>query len=177
MSIKWIVIVWCGGCLAGLLALSVSQLEEFDPESRLSLAITDIEFEGKLISRIESIYGSIEQSIIHFSNNNCFCETIAKTHIEVLSKNMLNNGFQNIHINIDTFPEFSHFVPSTPSVAIVGTLKELIYFGPYSQGYGCLKGTGLVDALLPKIHSDSIENSILITDAQGCYCKTASLSI
>jgi hypothetical protein len=62
-------------------------------------------------------------------------------------------GFHNIHINIKSLPEFSQFVPSSPTVASVGALKELIYLGPYSEGYGCLQGTGLVDALRPKINS------------------------
>jgi hypothetical protein len=152
--------------------MSVSQLEDFDPESRLSLAITDIEFEQKFMAKIQKHQGSLDQSIIHFSDNKCFCETIAQTHITRLSKSMLDNGFNNIHININAHPEFSQFVPSTPAVAIVGALKELIYLGPYSEGYGCLKGTGLVDALLPKINSANIENTILITDAKGCYCNT-----
>lgn len=177
MSAKWIVSIWCVSCLAGLLGLSISQLEDFDPESRLSLAITDMEFEQNFISQIQKNHGLIEQSVIHFSNNNCFCETIAQPHIEGLSKNMFNSGFHNIHINIDAFPEFARFVPSTPAVAVVGALTELIYFGPYSEGYGCLKGTGLIDALLPKINSATVENTILITDAKGCYCKTSSLSI
>jgi hypothetical protein len=172
LSAKWIVAVWFVFCLAGLLTLSLSQLDDFDPESKLSLAITDIEFEQKFVAELQKMHGSIGQSIIHFSDNNCFCETIAQTHIARLSKNMNDNGFNNIHINVNTLPEFARFVPSTPAVAIVGALKELIYFGPYSEGYGCLRGTGLVDAILPKITSTVIENTILITDAKGCYCKT-----
>lgn len=177
MSAKWIVGVWCVSCLAGLLFLSFSQLDDFDPESKLSMAITDIEFEQKFISQLQKNHSSIGQSIIHFSDNDCFCETIAQNHIARLSNNMIANGFHNIHININTDPEFAHFVPSTPAVAIVGALEELIYFGPYSVGYGCLRGTGLVDALLPKINSTTVENTILITDAKGCYCKTSTLSI
>jgi hypothetical protein len=171
MSAKWIVGVWCVTCLAGLLLLSVSQLEDFDPESKLFLAITDIEFEQKFIFQLQKKHSSIEQSVIHFSDNNCFCETIARTHIARLSNDMVDSGFHNIHINISTLPEFARFVPSTPAVAIVGALKELIYFGPYSEGYGCIGGTGLVDALLPKINSPTVENAILITDAKGCYCQ------
>lgn len=159
-------------CLAGLLMLSVDQLDEFDPESKLSLAIADIEFEQNLVNQLQKNYSSIGQSIIHFSNNNCFCETLAQSHITRLSNDMVDNGFRNIHIDITIFPEFARFVPSTPAVAIVGALKELIYLGPYSEGYGCLQGTGLVDAILPKINSTVAENTILITDAKGCYCQT-----
>jgi hypothetical protein len=172
LSIKWIVGIWFLTCLAGLLLLSVSQLDEFDPESKLSLAITDIRFEQKLINQLQTEYNSIDQTIIHFSDNNCFCETLAQNHIARLSKNMSENGFRNIRVDVETFPEFAKFVPSTPAVAIIGALKELIYFGPYSEGYGCLTGTGLVDALLPKINSSTAENALLITDANGCYCQT-----
>jgi hypothetical protein len=169
---KWAVGIWCVACLAGLLILSVSQLQEFDPASKLSLAISDIEFEQKLVNQLQEKYNSIGQSIIHFSDNNCFCGTLAQKHIAGLSNEMLNFGFRSIYIDIKANPEFARFVPSTPAVAIIGALKELIYLGPYSEGYGCLQGTGLVDALLPKINSIATENSILITDAKGCYCQT-----
>lgn len=172
MFAKWLVAVWSITCLAGILLLSVSQLNEFDPESRLSVAITDINFEQKFVNQLQKYHSSIEQSVIHFSDNNCFCGSIAQPHIERLSNDMFDSGFHNIHINIKARPEFARFVPSTPSVAIVGALKELIYLGPYSKGYGCFSGTGLVDALLPKINSARVENSILITDAKGCYCHT-----
>lgn len=169
---KWLVALWGVTCLAGLLLLSIRQLEDFDPESKLSLAIADMAFEQKFISQLQENTSSIEQSIIHFSDNHCFCGTIAQPHIARLSRDMVANGFHNIHININTRPEFASFVPSTPAVAIVGALKELIYLGPYSEGYGCLQGTGLVDALLPKINSQAVENTLLITDAKGCYCQT-----
>lgn len=172
MSAKWLVGVWCVTCLAGLLFLSVNQLVEFDPESKLSLAISDLNFEQKFVEQIQKTNSSIGLSVVHFSDNNCFCGTLAQTHISRLSSNLINKGFQNIFIDVKTHPEFAHFVPSTPAVAIIGALKELVYLGPYSEGYGCLKGTGLVDALLPKINSLTTENTILVTDAQGCYCQT-----
>jgi hypothetical protein len=59
-------------------------------------------------------------------------------HITRLSNDMHANGHHNVHIKIKTLPEFSQFVPSTPAVAIVCALKELIYLGLYSEGYGCL---------------------------------------
>tara|TARA_R110000751_G_scaffold116604_2_gene216276 strand:+ start:27496 stop:28014 length:519 start_codon:yes stop_codon:yes gene_type:complete len=172
LSAKWIVALWGLTCLAGLLMLSVNQLDEFDPDSKLSLAITDVKFEQNFISQLQQKNTLEAQSIIHFSDNNCFCETIAQSHIARLSNDMAANGFQNVYINVKALPEFARFVPSTPAVAIIGALKELIYLGPYSEGYGCLQGTGLVDAILPKINSSAVENTLLITDAKGCYCQT-----
>jgi hypothetical protein len=154
------------------LSLSVNQLDEFDPQPKLSMAITDIEFEQNFVKQLQKNHVSIEQSIIHFSDNNCFCETLAQPYIIRLCNDMHANGFNNIRINIKALPEFSQFAPSTPAVTIVSALKELIYLGPYSEGYGCLQGTGLVDALLPKIDSIIAKNTILITDAKGCYCET-----
>jgi hypothetical protein len=172
LLVKWIVGVWCIACLTGLLFLSVSQLVDFDPESKLSLAISDVEFEQNFINQLQNKYSSIDQTIIHFSDDNCFCDSIAQNHIARLSNDMSDNGFRNIYVDIETSPEFAHFIPSTPAIAIIGALRELIYLGPYSEGYGCLKGTGLLDALLPKIKSSIAENTILITDAKGCYCET-----
>jgi len=53
LSVKWVVGIWCVACFAGLLFQSVSQLDEFDPESKLSLAIADIEFEQNLVNQLQ----------------------------------------------------------------------------------------------------------------------------
>jgi hypothetical protein len=59
----------CFTCLAGLLFLSVSQLDEFGPESKLSMAIANIEVRTKFHPSQKN-HSSIGQSIMHFSDNN-----------------------------------------------------------------------------------------------------------
>lgn len=172
LNIKWLVSIWCIACLAGLLMMSVKQLSDFDPEAKLSIAISDIGFEKNLIKLLRSTHSSVAKSIIHFSNDSCFCEVLADTHIAKFSNNMRDEGFNNIQINLNQFPEYAHFVPSTPAVAVIGKDSEVIYLGPYAEGYGCLSGSGLVDTLIPKIISNSIENTLFVTDSKGCFCQT-----
>jgi hypothetical protein len=52
MSVEWVVGIWCITCLAGLLSLSVSQLDEFDPQSKLPIAITGIEFVQNFVKQL-----------------------------------------------------------------------------------------------------------------------------
>ncbi|WP_232787796.1 hypothetical protein [Paraglaciecola sp. MB-3u-78] len=55
MPAKWVVGIRCFTCLAGLLFLSVSQLDEFGPESKLSMAIAKIEFEQNFVNQLQKI--------------------------------------------------------------------------------------------------------------------------
>ncbi|WP_158966582.1 DUF6436 domain-containing protein [Paraglaciecola sp. L3A3] len=172
MFIKWLVTFWFLSCLAGVLYLSENQLTDFDPELKLSTAIADTGYEQKLLNQLQKIHPDIDKSLLHFTNKNCFCETIADNHIRQFSADMDVQGFKSIYIDLHQFPELADYIPSTPSVAIVGMFKELIYLGPYSEGYACLQSTSLVDGLITKINSISIENTILVTEAKGCYCNT-----
>lgn len=169
---KWMVGIWFVCCLAGLSIVSVKQLVDYDPDLKLSAAISDIGFELAFTDQLSQNHSEIGRSVVHFSDSNCFCTTLADAHITQLSNTMQKQGFANIHVNINEAPEFAKFIPSIPSVAIIGKEQELIYLGPYSVGYGCLTGTGLVDAILPKAISPNVENTLLITDAKGCYCST-----
>lgn len=172
MLVKWLVSVWAILCTGGILAISLQQFSEFDPDSTLSLAISDLSFEDNFVNELQSTQDIAGKSLIHFYNG-CFCDLLSQAHIKNLSAQMDTKGFHNIHLDIREHPELSHYVPSTPSVAIVGNQHELIYLGPYSEGYGCLQsGAGLIETLMPKITSSVLENSLVITDTKGCYCTT-----
>jgi hypothetical protein len=172
MLTKWVVILWVVGCMAGILVMSVNQLADFDPDSKLSLAMGDMSFEDNLLSQLQKEHRVTNNALVHFTQDNCFCDTLSQPHIQNFSDSLQNQGFENIVINLNQYPEFAEFIPSIPAVAIVGKLQELIYLGPYSKGYSCLQGVGLVDALIPNIINETIENTLFITDTKGCYCPT-----
>lgn len=171
-STKWVLGLWLSVCLAIMLFMSMQQLVEYDPRLKLSNAIADTSFEQRFVKALQLNLSVPSSSVIHFTNDNCFCQLVASEHIQSLSNKLLNEGFQNIHINLQQQPNFKEFIPATPSVAIIGEKQELIYLGPYSEGYGCLTGTSLVDNVISKISTIELENTVFITEAKGCYCQS-----
>lgn len=172
MFAKCAFVLWFVGCMTGILVMSVTQLADFDPDLKLSLAISDLGFEQELVSQIQYKYQVSDKTLVHFSQDNCFCNTLSQSHIQTFSSQMQNQGFNNIYINLNQYPEFAKFIPSIPAVAVIGAVKELIYLGPYSEGYGCLQGTGLVDSIIPRVTNQRFDNALLVTEAKGCYCQT-----
>ncbi|MGJ8680637.1 DUF6436 domain-containing protein [Paraglaciecola sp.] len=147
------------------------QLVDFDPDLKLSAAISDIKFEQKLVQAIGQSHQLPNKTVVHFINEDCFCQIVSSSHINNLSSQLNDEGFQNIYIDLQKNPILREIIPSSPSIAIIGAQQELIYLGPYAEGYGCLTGTSLVDNIIQKVFSKKIENSVLITEAQGCYCN------
>jgi len=49
---------------------------------------------------------------------------------------------------------------------------QLVYFGPYSQGAGCLQSEGFVDAAIkPYFETAKHPLATIRTEAKGCYCQ------
>ncbi|MDU0352758.1 DUF6436 domain-containing protein [Paraglaciecola aquimarina] len=153
-------------------ALSVNKLAEFDPQLKLSAAISDLHFEAKLKALLQAQYKVTAKRTFHFSENNCFCQYVAAKHIANLERNLANLDFNNIHINLSEHPALSDYIPSTPALVIFGQDNELIFLGPYAEGLGCISGTGLVDKVVENLNSPEQENSLFITETKGCYCAT-----
>jgi hypothetical protein len=150
----------------------MQQLVDYDPRLKLSNAIADTNFERQLIQALHQTQGVSKKSIIHFNRDDCFCQFVASEHIQALSNKLIQKGFESIHINLQKQPELKRFIPSTPSLVIIGEQQELIYLGPYAEGYGCLTGTSLVDNIIQKAFTDELENAVFVTEAKGCYCQS-----
>jgi hypothetical protein len=85
LSVKWVVGIWCVACFAGLLFQSVSQLDEFDPESKLSLAIADIEFEQNLVNQLQKNTAQLPSRSYIFQIT-IFLRNTGESHIARLSR-------------------------------------------------------------------------------------------
>ncbi|GHE81546.1 DUF6436 domain-containing protein [Thalassotalea profundi] len=106
-----------------------------------------------------------KQTIIHFSKPNCSCQQYSKQHMKDIDKLAFENDFniKNIIINKDTI------IPSTPSVAIINKIGEVMYFGPYGQGIACSQTSGYAQTILNN-HLKGYTANIIIKEAKGCYC-------
>ncbi|MDT0595516.1 DUF6436 domain-containing protein [Glaciecola petra] len=163
----------------------------FDPSSKLAIAIMDLEFEKSLINAIDShVKGRAEPStveaasgrIFHFTQGNCYCEWLAKSHKNNLNQWSEKNGFSSVNIDLNLHSELLHLIPSTPAVLALDDNGELLYFGPYSQGSGCFSSRGTIDKRLEawkdrQVYGDSDASTgslgaMIDTDASGCYCQT-----
>ncbi|WP_413699741.1 DUF6436 domain-containing protein [Psychromonas sp. KJ10-10] len=63
-----------------------------------------------------------------------------------------------------------NIIPSTPSVAIISNMGEVIYYGPYGQGIACSQTAGYAQTMLKNYLKGYIGN-VVIKDAKGCYCS------
>jgi hypothetical protein len=77
---------------------------------------------------------------------------------------------ENIAISLSEQPDIEQFLPSVPAIIIYNEASELIYVGPYSTGYLCTTGNGLVEALIPKMSQPESE-PVVMSLARGCYCN------
>lgn len=169
-----LLILWACSASAGIVYLGVNQFKEFDPQLKLSSAMMDIEFEQHFV-RLLDISGQENNAIIHITDSQCFCSALAKAHKNSLNRWAIEHDFNFRTVEINEHTELLSFVPAVPSVVVIGKTGDLVYFGPYSQGAGCLQTTGMIDerlAHLVKLQSANTFNSgaYIQSEAKGCYC-------
>ena len=71
---------------------------------------------------------------------------------------------------MDEHPQFKQFLPSTPAIIIYNDSGDLLYLGPYSTGYLCMPGNGLVEELIPRMDENTGEQ-VIMSLTNGCYCQ------
>ena len=169
-AIKLIVFIWFVVLFMALMYMTTERLVDFDPETRLLDNSTEATFYADIRSFLKSNYGSIKGRAFHISDDDCFCQMVAGAHIADVKKIVENETMENVLISLEDAPEISNFVPSVPAIIIYNDQEELIYVGPYSTGYLCTTGNGLVEDLIPKMNQ-SVENPVVMSLARGCYCN------
>lgn len=116
-------------------------------------------------------------TIFHLTQGRCYCEFLAKSHQSSLKNWSSAEGFENVELDVNAFPQIKRFVPSTPAVVVLDADKNLLYLGPYSRGSGCFANSGEVDIYLQewvetKDNLTKQSTALIDTDASGCYCNT-----
>ena len=171
--IKIIVFLWFVIMFMGLMFYTTARMVDFDPESALLDKSLEPEFYSELKSRLQADFGAVEGRAFHFSEDGCFCQIVATQHISDVKNMIQAETKKNISVSVTDYPELISYLPSTPAIAIFNEVGNLVYIGPYSVGYLCTVGNGLVEELIPRMN-ESVADPIVMSLARGCYCNTAT---
>ncbi|MBF7073788.1 hypothetical protein ISG33_10300 [Glaciecola sp. MH2013] len=184
-----IALLWGAFALIAVKWVGSSKFVDFDPNLKLSSAIMSLSFETDIVQYLPQLPSNSKGHVYHIVQGACFCETLSEGHKSALNTWADANGLTQQSLNINEFDELKTLIPSTPAVIVVTASKELVYLGPYSEGYGCFENVGLVDAKIQPVFDTQarLESSTTNTaqdsynfpkrrsqiqsEARGCYCK------
>ncbi len=169
-TIKFIVFAWVVILFIALMYFTTERLVDFDPDSKLLDSSTDPEYFARLKSTLKSRYASVKSRAFHISDENCFCQMIAGAHISDVSDIVVEETMENVSVALDEVPEIADYLPSVPAIILYNDREQLLYIGPYSTGYLCTTGNGLVEDLIPRMN-EPVERSVVMSLARGCYCN------
>ena len=169
-SLKIIIFIWFLVMFLGLMFYTTQRLVDFDPNAELLDQSLDNQYYMDLKAELSEQYESVAGKAFHFSKNGCFCNLVAQQHISQVGEMISAEQFSNVNVSLSEHSEFERFLPSTPAIALYNSDGALMYIGPYSTGYLCVAGNGLVEEIIPRM-GQSVDNPIVMTLARGCYCN------
>ena len=114
---------------------------------------------------------ALKSSIVHFSAPGCSCQQYSEQHIEAINSLASEYQIDVVHVEL----EAHDMIPSTPSVAIVDNLGDIVYFGPYGQGLYCTQTSGYAQTILNNLVKGYVAN-LIVKQAKGCYCQMPLVS-
>lgn len=162
--------LWVALILGAIYLASIKRLVLFDPAGTLSQQVSSFAFSQPFKQIIGAKHGSLVNKVVHFSNENCYCQNVANSHINSVKR--LANDAQFINIQQNLTEPLAHFIPSTPAVAVFDHQENLVYFGPYSSGFFCSAGSGIVEKFLKPTNRKNYIGAVVLADSKGCYCAS-----
>ena len=169
-AIKLLVFAWFVVIFTALMYFTTERLVDFDPHATLLDKATKPSFYVELDAFFSEQFGSVSGRAFHVSDEACFCQTIADAHVMSVKELVVSETMENVSVSLSEYRGLQNFLPSVPAVIIYNTEAELIYVGPYSTGYLCSTGNGLVEALIPQMKQSASE-PVVMSLARGCYCN------
>lgn len=175
MKYQLLVALWAVTILLGLGYASSSQLREFDPNSSLSQAAMQADFDSQFTQALNDVMGVSSRTIVHFQTQDpCFCNTLSEQHQTELRQSLSDDGYELAVVNVPNTPQWRAWIPSFPALAVIGENRQLRYLGPYSAGYGCLSGENVVDAVVALTQQTTYLGANISSESKGCYCNLAN---
>lgn len=157
---------WLLLLLTGLFWLGQKKLAQFDPNGALIRATLSPDYEQALVAQLDA---RLKQTVVHFSQPSCYCHWVARPHVASVRQLAKESGYQNHSVTLTSEMAWSSLIPSVPAVAVFDDKGELSYLGPYSTGFYCSAGKGLVEAFIQKQPTEQV-GAFIASEAQGCYC-------
>ena len=169
-TIKLLVFAWFVLIFAGLMYFTTERLVDFDPQAALLDKATEPSFYSELDTFLNEQFGSVSGRAFHIADEACFCQMVAGSHVASVKELITNETMENVSVSLSEYPGLKDFLPSVPAVIIYNSQAELMYVGPYSTGYLCTAGNGLVEELIPKM-KQTVSDPVVMSLARGCYCN------
>lgn len=143
------------------------QLQTFDHDGRLVRLTSEMNFDQQFSQLLTSEIGSLENTVVHFKQASCACQSVGSIHINSVKQLATEFSNSNIELNLTDLPALGDIIPATPAVAVFDENGALNYLGPYSSGFYCSVGNGIVEPFISK----TVElGATVVTQAAGCYC-------
>ncbi len=162
--------IWFVSVLAFLIYAAKQKLVAFDQEGKLWQQSQIVSFDNDFKNALGQQTGELKLSVVHFYQEGCDCNSVAKEHIDSVQLLAQQQGFKNISLSLNTTNLLEKYIPATPAVAIFAEDGSLSYLGPYSAGYSCTVGNGIVESYL-EYHSQLAPGATVVTNTEGCYCS------
>lgn len=160
----FIIVIWLVFTFLAFSYFINNNLVFFDKNNKLK-GINNQDFAMHLTKFTPDLLNNSTGTIIHFSNGSCHCNQLSDKHIGEIDQLAQVNNFNVLSVNV----QIDNFIPSTPSIAILDNVGELIYFGPYGDGLSCSNTTGFAKTVL-KNHIKGYSANLILNNAKGCYC-------
>lgn len=164
-----LIFVWFVAAMGLLAYFAQLKLFEFDHDGRLWQQSNDDNFDVQVLSAVKSEFGVANGTLLHIFDLSCACNRIAEEHVNSVKQLALENHLSIQDINIAQSPHLAGIIPSTPAVILIDESGSLSYLGPYSSGYSCTVGNGLIEPFIQQEHSNRF-GAMVVTDSKGCYC-------
>jgi len=138
---------------------------------------SNITFDGVVL---ESLYDKIKAddndeskvAVIHFTDSSCPCSRYSREHISNLQPVLVSS--QQYEVSPQDKLVIGISIPATPSVAVWDEQGKLAYFGPYSSGAVCGRGTDFVTRVISELKQKNNPEWINMVGV-GCYCPWQAL--
>lgn len=161
--------VWFVSIMAFLIYAAGQKLVAFDHAGKLWQLSQNQQFDQAFSDEIAMTLGDLSNRVVHFSQAQCECNSVAQEHIQSVRKLAQQQGYSNTSVDVDKQLAVLNYLPATPAVAVFDETGGLIYLGPYSAGYSCSAGNGIVESFIAR--TVTAPGASIITDTEGCYCS------